>query len=89
MRDDLIQLLRGYGITDEEHIATLAELREGSLQRGRWSGYRAVHPERFRMYVDLEEDADLIRMVEAEVVPGLLRSPSTRSSGRAWPARRS
>ncbi len=73
---DLILLLQLYGVTDDERITTLTQLREGTSQRKRWTGYRAVYPEQFRMFVDLEEDADLIRMVEAEVIPGLLQCES-------------
>jgi transcriptional regulator with XRE-family HTH domain len=73
---DLVLLLQLYGVADDERVSALTELREGTSQRKRWTGYRAVYPEQFRMFVDLEEDADLIRMVEAEVIPGLLQCES-------------
>jgi transcriptional regulator with XRE-family HTH domain len=71
--DDLLVLLTVYGVKDRKRIANLTELRRNNTDRGRWSGHRAAYPEQFRMFVDLEEDADLIRTVEAEVVPGLIQ----------------
>jgi transcriptional regulator with XRE-family HTH domain len=70
---DLVLLLQLYGVTDDERLAALTGLREGTSQRKRWTGYRAAYPEQFRMFVDLEEDAELIRMVDAEVIPGLMQ----------------
>jgi hypothetical protein len=60
-------------VTDRDRIDLLTELRRNNTHRGRWSGHRAAYPEQFRMFVDLEEDADLIRVVEAEVVPGIVQ----------------
>jgi transcriptional regulator with XRE-family HTH domain len=71
--EDLRVLLTVYGVKDRKRIANLIELRRNNTDRGRWSGHRAAYPEQFRMFVDLEEDADLIRIVEAEVVPGILQ----------------
>lgn len=73
---DLVLLLQLYGVSDDERVTALTGLREGTSQRKRWTGYRAAYPEQFRMYVDLEEDADLIRTVEAEVIPGLFQCES-------------
>jgi transcriptional regulator with XRE-family HTH domain len=73
---DLVLLLQLYGVTDDERVAALTELREGTSQRKRWTGYRAVYPEQFRMFVDLEEDASLIRTIHAEVIPGLMQCES-------------
>lgn len=71
--DDLATLLKVYRVTDQDRVDLLTELRRNNTHRGRWSGHRAVYPEQFRMFVDLEEDADLIRTVQAEMVPGLLQ----------------
>jgi transcriptional regulator with XRE-family HTH domain len=71
--DDLTSLLEVYGVTDRDRIDLLTELRRDNTHRGRWSGHRAAYPEQFRMFIDLEEDADLIRTVVAEVVPGIVQ----------------
>jgi transcriptional regulator with XRE-family HTH domain len=71
--DDLATLLKVYQVTDQSRIDLLTELRRDNSHRGRWSGHRATYPEQFRMFVDLEEDADLIRTVEAEVIPGIVQ----------------
>jgi Domain of unknown function (DUF5753) len=60
------------GFTDQAHIDTLLELRRNSHQRGAWAtGYNRAYAEDFRLRVDLERHADLIRTVEVEIMPGL------------------
>ncbi|HEV8555962.1 MAG TPA: helix-turn-helix transcriptional regulator [Actinophytocola sp.] len=71
--DDLATLLKVYRVTDQSRIDLLTELRRDNSHRGRWNGHRATYPEQFRMFVDLEEDADLIRTVGAEVIPGIVQ----------------
>lgn len=71
---ELDLLLDGYGVDDDELRALLHQLRDRSSQRGRWTGYRAVHNEDFRKYIDFETDADLLRIAEVEVIPGLLQT---------------
>ncbi|GGP49458.1 helix-turn-helix domain-containing protein [Saccharothrix coeruleofusca] len=73
---DLILLLKGFGVADEDHVQALLELRRNNHQRGRWNGVRAKYSEQFRTMVDLEENCDLIRTVESEVPPGLLQCES-------------
>jgi len=73
---ELDLLLDGYGVDDDELRELLHRLRDNSSQRGRWTGYRAVYGEAFRKYIDFEEAADLIRVGEVEVVPGLLQTES-------------
>ncbi|OLT22294.1 hypothetical protein BJF78_07940 [Pseudonocardia sp. CNS-139] len=50
------------------------ELSRDNRKRGRWTGARATFPEWFRAFVDLERDAEDIRTIEHEVVPGLLQT---------------
>ena len=70
---DLKMLLESYG-TDPEHIAWMMDLARNNRERGRWSGYRSTVPEWFRMYLDLEQDAEDIRVTQTEVVHGLLQT---------------
>ena len=70
---DVKLLLESYG-DDPEHIAWMMELARNNRERGRWSGYRSAIPDWFRVYVDLERDADSIRATRAELVPGLLQT---------------
>ncbi|WP_019852874.1 helix-turn-helix domain-containing protein [Actinopolyspora mortivallis] len=72
-KGDLLLLLDEYGDT-QEHKEWMLELARTRSSRGRWSGYRAVFPEWFRMYVDLETDASEIRQVQSEIVPGILQT---------------
>lgn len=70
---DVKMLAELYG-DDPGHIEIMLDLARGQNQRGRWNGYRAVYPEWFRMFVDLERDAAALRSVQVEVIPGLLQT---------------
>jgi transcriptional regulator with XRE-family HTH domain len=70
---DLKLLLEFYG-DEPEHIEWMIALSRGNTERGRWVGHRAGVPEWFRAYVDLERDAEDIRLTEVELVPGLLQT---------------
>lgn len=70
---DVKLLLEAYG-DDPGNIEAMMELARGNRERGRWSGHRGVLPAWFRPYVDLECDAEDIRLTEVEVVPGLLQT---------------
>jgi hypothetical protein len=72
---DAKMLAEFYGDTTE-HIEILLDLARGQRKRGRWDGYRAVYPEWFRLFVDLERDAATLRSVEVELIPGLLQTDS-------------
>ena len=72
-KGDLVLLLSEYGDT-EEHKQWMIELARTRSARGRWGGYRAVFPEWFRQYVDLETDASDLRQVRSELVPGILQT---------------
>ncbi|MCI2420101.1 helix-turn-helix domain-containing protein [Saccharopolyspora sp. K220] len=72
---DVKLLTELYGATPE-HTEILLNLARGQNQRGRWAGYRAVYPEWFRMFVDLERDAATMRSAEVEIIPGLLQTES-------------
>lgn len=78
-------LLEFYG-DDPQHIAGMLTLARNSNQRGRWEGTRSVLPEWFRMYVDLEDGAEDIRQVQAEIIPGTLQvEPYIRTIHADWP----
>lgn len=78
---DLHALLKTYGTTNGVALDLALRLNSGTSQRGRWRGPRATHPEPFRQYVDLEEDAQLIRLVAIERIPPLLQSESYLRAG--------
>jgi transcriptional regulator with XRE-family HTH domain len=76
---DLKLLLEFYG-DEPEHIEWMIALSRGNTERGRWAGHRAVVPTWFRSYLDLERDAEDIRLTEVEVVPGLLQTKAYAQS---------
>lgn len=78
-KGDLKLLLEFYE-ADPEHTSWMFELARTRSSRGRWGDYRAVFPEWFRMYIDLETDADNFRQVQGEIMPGVLQTePYMRS----------
>ncbi len=82
---DVKMLLEFYG-DDPQHIEGMLSLARNSNQRGRWTGGRSAFPEWFRLYVDLEEGAQDIRQVQAEIVPGILQvEPYIRTVHAEWP----
>jgi transcriptional regulator with XRE-family HTH domain len=79
------KLLEHYG-DDPKHIEAITRIARGANSRGRWSGHRAVFPDWFRMYVDLESAAETIRQVASEMVPGVLQvEPYIRTIHAEWP----
>jgi transcriptional regulator with XRE-family HTH domain len=77
-RLDLRMLLEFYAeqIQDNDpvDIEWFLEFNVGAENRGRWSGYRSVHPKFFRMAVDLEADAASIDAYQPEVMFGLFQT---------------
>ncbi|WP_169747899.1 helix-turn-helix domain-containing protein [Pseudonocardia acaciae] len=57
-----------------EHRTWMIELSRDNRRRRRWTGHWAAVPEWFRTFVDLERDAEDIRIVASEVIPGLLQT---------------
>lgn len=74
-KGDLKLLLEFYDV-DPKQAEWMFELARSRSTRGRWGDYRAVFPDWFRMYVDLEADADNIRQAQGEVIPGILQTES-------------
>lgn len=68
-----IKMLLEFYEDDPSHIQGMLDLARNANQRGRWEGDRAAFPEWFRMFVDLESDAEQILQVQAEIVPGILQ----------------
>lgn len=68
-------LLGVYGVTEAsaEWEELLALARE-SRQKGWWQAYGDAVPEEFATYVGLEAEASVLRVYEAEYVPGLLQT---------------
>ncbi|WP_433184250.1 helix-turn-helix domain-containing protein [Actinoallomurus sp. CA-150999] len=73
--DDVVALLKLYGIDDRgERDALLTIVREAN-QPGWLQAYSNAMPAWFRPYVDLEEAAQVIRTYEVQFIPGLLQTP--------------
>jgi transcriptional regulator with XRE-family HTH domain len=70
---DLRTLARELGL-DQGHTDTLVALHQDSNRRGFWStGYNRAYHEDFRLLVDLERSAKLLRCLESEIAPDLLQ----------------
>jgi predicted XRE-type DNA-binding protein len=71
---DLVLLAEQLGFTDEGYKNALRELRRDNHKRGYWTtGHNRAYAEDMRLLVDLETHADQIRVVQVEVIPGLLQ----------------
>lgn len=71
---DLLLLASKLGFGDEGYQESLRELRRDNHKRGFWTtGHNRAYSEEMRLRVDLEKHADQMRVVEVEVVPGLLQ----------------
>lgn len=70
---DLRALLDAYRVDDPETVALAKQLNDNTSQRGRWLGHRAIHSTSARQFLDLEQDASLVRMVAVEQVPTLFQ----------------
>jgi predicted XRE-type DNA-binding protein len=74
---DLERLATELGFTDESYLESLKELRRDNHKRGFWNtGYRRAYVEDLRLLVDLEAHAGLLRVAEAEIMPGLIQCES-------------
>jgi Domain of unknown function (DUF5753)/Helix-turn-helix domain len=71
---DLVDLLRLYGITDQQEIDSLLERAREANSHGWWFHYGDVVPPWLRTYMDLESAASLIRTYQGQLVPGLLQT---------------
>jgi predicted XRE-type DNA-binding protein len=70
---DLLTLARELKLEDG-HTDTLVALHQDSNKRGFWStGYNRAYHEDFRLMVDLERSAELLRCLESEIAPDLLQ----------------
>jgi transcriptional regulator with XRE-family HTH domain len=71
---DIVDLLRLYGVTDPDEVAGFLEFAREANAPGWWQHYGDLLPQWFRVYVDLESAATLIRTYEGQLVPGLLQT---------------
>lgn len=71
---DLERLAVALGFTDPGYLDSLEALRRDNHKRGFWNtGHRRAYLEELRLLVDLEAHASLLRVTEAEIVPGLIQ----------------
>jgi len=71
--NDVRALLDLYGVTGDQAEAVLAVARQAK-QRGWWQPYNDVLPDWFTTYVGMESEASVIRIYQAQAVPGLLQT---------------
>ncbi len=71
---DIVDLLRLYGVTDPDELATIVSLAREANAPGWWQQFGDVLPQWFRAYVDLESAATIIRAYEGHFIPGLLQT---------------
>lgn len=72
-RPDLMVMLDRYGVTDEQHRATLFDLQKQGKERGWWAKYGQL-PSPYGQLIGLEGAATTIRNFQLAVIPGLLQT---------------
>lgn len=70
---DVLALLRFYGVDESEH-ASLLDMARHANEPGWWHHYGELVPSWFQNYVGLEEAATRIQTYEVRIVPGLLQT---------------
>ncbi len=73
---DVWTLCRFYKVTDSAVIDSLADLADGTGERGWWEASGNRIPDWFALYLGLEEGADDLSIWQPELVPGLLQTRS-------------
>ncbi|MEU6561044.1 helix-turn-helix domain-containing protein [Nocardia nova] len=74
---DLERLAVTLGFTDPGYLDSLEALRRDNHKRGFWNtGHRRAYLEELRLLVDLEAHASMLRVAEAEIMPGLIQCES-------------
>ncbi|NIK61729.1 Scr1 family TA system antitoxin-like transcriptional regulator [Kribbella shirazensis] len=71
---DVADLLKLYGLDDDEERERLLALSRQANDPGWWHRFGDVLPSWFHSYLDLEASAQLIRIYELQFVPGLLQT---------------
>lgn len=71
---DVADLLKLYGLDDDEERERLLALAREANNPGWWHRFGDVLPSWFHSYLDLEASAQLIRIYELQFVPGLLQT---------------
>jgi len=71
---DVVDLLKLYGVDDQEELRRLLELAREANVPGWWHAYGDILSTWFQNYLDLEQAAELIRTYEVQFVPGLLQT---------------
>ncbi|GCD98511.1 helix-turn-helix domain-containing protein [Embleya hyalina] len=72
---DVFDLVRYYGVRDEESLSEIEELLKKALERAWWSHYSDVMPGWLTRLIGMEDSATKIDTYEVHVVPGLLQVP--------------
>jgi len=71
---DVVDLLARYGVTDHAEVEALLAMARDASTPGWWYQYGDLLPQWFRVFVDLESAATLIRTYQGQLVPGLLQT---------------
>ncbi len=71
---DVEDLLTFYEVVDEAERAPILALARDANKPGWWRGFADVLPNWFELYLGLESAATVIRIYEAQFIPGLLQT---------------
>jgi len=71
---DVRDLMKMYGVQDEEEIERFVDMAREANQPSKWHRYNDFLPDWFGNYLDMEGASSRIRTYEVQVIPGLLQN---------------
>ncbi|PRH81089.1 XRE family transcriptional regulator [Streptomyces solincola] len=74
-RDDVLDLCKKIGVDDPKGVEEVARVAEEPAGKGWWASYADKVSEAYLDFVELEAEAETIRIVHPKVIPGLVQSP--------------
>ncbi|MBT2396250.1 helix-turn-helix transcriptional regulator [Streptomyces sp. ISL-100] len=74
-RDEVLDLCAKLGVDDPEGVAEVARVAGEPAGTGWWAAYAPKVSEAYLDFVELEAEAETIRIQHPKVVPGLVQSP--------------
>ncbi|RPK29214.1 hypothetical protein EES39_40430 [Streptomyces sp. ADI92-24] len=74
-REEVFDLCAKIGVDDPKGVEEVARVAEEPTGKGWWASYADKVSEAYLDFVELEAEAETIRIVHPKVIPGLVQSP--------------
>lgn len=74
-RDEVLDLCAKIGVNDPEGVEEVARVAEETAGKGWWASYADKVSEAYLDFVELEAEAETIRVQHPKIIPGLVQAP--------------